>query len=728
MIEKPIRKYQKQKDYQKHKILRRIKKRNQRRKEAASKIAERALRKKLKLPAFEGGKDEDQLLIGGYVAPELVVTPEGNTFRTTESGQPAVSTGALLEAGIPIRRKSKELKNNQKLQGHDEYLAQQAKVDEKVNKTTPSAEQLFNIATVGGFNNLSPTQWARRVYDTGQLINGNMSLNEYMNKLYFGNNGIASNEYARKHPYRAMAANLVGDIATFGTSSALLKMPSWYRAMQAENQMAQDIVANNWRNITSNATTRSDYIPIGDNKYWFSSIPADENYAYRIMEQAEVDDLMAGNELRTASSNPKLEAIREQQKAALKEKRFSLFKSGQEHGGRKQFAKGEPWGTNNAGTTVTHGEKNYLAMPGHNLPWYGGRHNKVTRGQVSFEDAPFGSHIDLLTEDGLSGVNPSKINNSFIFSPESGGYIRKNVISPQDKPSTISWEEAVKSPQITPENAASMTPEQWTIAQDAAIARGDIAEAQRLRDLHFQVSAPNTVTSVNGQPLQLYHGTNNTFNAFDLSKYGKTDAGTFGRGVYTTPVKEYAELYGENNMPLYMKLDNPRDYRNYSIGDLIAEKIAFGDDFATGIGIDGVIGRPSWKGFKGLEEYVSHNPKNIKSSFPITYDDKGVRIPLGERDNFNINDIRYGLIPFGTGLTGYGLYNNVTDPINLSYNKGKDPIRIKPSKRGTFTAAAKKRGMGVQQFASKVLKNPSNYSLAMRKKAQFAKNATKFKH
>jgi hypothetical protein len=44
------------------------------------------LRKKLKLPAFEGGKDEDELLIGGYVAPELVVTPEGNAFRTTESG------------------------------------------------------------------------------------------------------------------------------------------------------------------------------------------------------------------------------------------------------------------------------------------------------------------------------------------------------------------------------------------------------------------------------------------------------------------------------------------------------------------------------------------------------------------------------------------------------------------------------------------------------------------
>lgn len=233
-----------------------------------------------------------------------------------------------------------------------------------------------------------------------------------------------------------------------------------------------------------------------------------------------------------------------------------------------------------------------------------------------------------------------------------------NIYPKRLKPSTIEWKDAARTPQITADNAANITPEQWTIAQDLAIAKGDMNEAQRLRDLHFMIKAPNTFASINGKPLQLYHGTNNDFNAFDLSKYGSTDGGTFGRGVYTTPVQEYAQLYGKNNMPLYMKLDNPRDYREYSIGDLIAEKLAFGEDFSTGNGIDGVIGRPSWKGFKGLKEYVSHNPKNIKSSKAVTYDNKGVRIPLGKRDNFKLNDIRYGLIPFGVGLTGYGLFNN----------------------------------------------------------------------
>lgn len=53
-------------------------------------------------------------------------------------------------------------------------------------------------------------------------------------------------------------------------------------------------------------------------------------------------------------------------------------------------------------------------------------------------------------------------------------------------------------------------------------------------------------------------------------------------------------------------------------------------------------------------------------------------------------------------------------------------IHIKPSKRGTFTAAAKRHHMSVQEFARKVLNNRANYSAAMVKKANFARNASKW--
>lgn len=79
------------------------------------------------------------------------------------------------------------------------------------------------------------------------------------------------------------------------------------------------------------------------------------------------------------------------------------------------------------------------------------------------------------------------------------------------------------------------------------------------------------------------------------------------------------------------------------------------------------------------------------------------------------NSLKYlpSVIPFAIGAK------------SNDYNSGKD-IYIKPSKRGTFTKAAKQHGMSVQGFANRVLRNPSKYSAAMRKKANFARNASKW--
>ena len=71
-------------------------------------------------------------------------------------------------------------------------------------------------------------------------------------------------------------------------------------------------------------------------------------------------------------------------------------------------------------------------------------------------------------------------------------------------------------------------------------------------------------------------------------------------------------------------------------------------------------------------------------------------------------------------------YTGVMSPFGNQFKDGG--IYIKPSKRVTFTAAAKKRGMGVQEFASKVLANKEDYSPAMVKKANFARNARKWHH
>ena len=94
---------------------------------------------------------------------------------------------------------------------------------------------------------------------------------------------------------------------------------------------------------------------------------------------------------------------------------------------------------------------------------------------------------------------------------------------------------------------------------------------------------------------------------------------------------------------------------------------------------------------------------------------------------YKYNGITFGDVrPQNAGIDKNGNLG-FFDLLIHNYNSGKD-IRIKKSKRGTFTKAAKQHGMSVQGFANKVLKNPSKYSSAMRKKANFAHNAASWKH
>jgi hypothetical protein len=55
-------------------------------------------------------------------------------------------------------------------------------------------------------------------------------------------------------------------------------------------------------------------------------------------------------------------------------------------------------------------------------------------------------------------------------------------------------------------------------------------------------------------------------------------------------------------------------------------------------------------------------------------------------------------------------------------------IHINPKNKGKFTESANRAGMGVQEFASHVLANKEDYSSTQVKRANFARNAAKWKH
>lgn len=71
--------------------------------------------------------------------------------------------------------------------------------------------------------------------------------------------------------------------------------------------------------------------------------------------------------------------------------------------------------------------------------------------------------------------------------------------------------------------------------------------------------------------------------------------------------------------------------------------------------------------------------------------------------------------------------NNIYDNLYGNFKSKGGSIHIDPSKKGTFTAAATKHHKSVQEFASQVLANKENYSSSMVKKANFARNASKWK-
>ena len=125
-------------------------------------------------------------------------------------------------------------------------------------------------------------------------------------------------------------------------------------------------------------------------------------------------------------------------------------------------------------------------------------------------------------------------------------------------------------------------------------------------------------------------------------------------------------------------------------------------------------------------EYVSYydlwDMAPTKNSGGNNDESMGIGKPINIYDRVYLDDF-YGVPNEYRG--GYYIPEVI---VKGSRKKHKDggSIHIVPSKRGTFTAAATKHGMGVQEFAAKVLRNKNSYSSAMIKKANFTRNASKW--
>lgn len=131
---------------------------------------------------------------------------------------------------------------------------------------------------------------------------------------------------------------------------------------------------------------------------------------------------------------------------------------------------------------------------------------------------------------------------------------------------------------------------------------------------------PNSVSKVvdeNGEPLVVYHGTNNKWNILDTEMFGKnTDEGYYGKGLYLSSVENKAAQYG-NIMKLFVNIKNPLRAGtdpNISMKEAI-KNVELAENFNRGIDnteeYDGVL----YSGAEGrYEEIVAPTPNQIKSA------------------------------------------------------------------------------------------------------------------
>lgn len=127
-----------------------------------------------------------------------------------------------------------------------------------------------------------------------------------------------------------------------------------------------------------------------------------------------------------------------------------------------------------------------------------------------------------------------------------------------------------------------------------------------------------------------------------------------------------------------------------------------------------------WGDFSNLD-YVSKNQVGKDGWFSNKVGKKTRQL------NSQIDDANYNAFQsFGNAVEAVDALNDFNLAASYAADGGK--IHIKKKNRGKFTESAERAGMGVQEFARHILSNKEDYSPTQVKRANFARNASKWKH
>lgn len=890
-MDTPVRKYQKQKDYQRHKLFRKMKRRRKAAIEQAKDAPMKPLRRKFKIPKFEGGKDDK---------PNVFQLPDG-TFVNSHNEPLDV----LDYAGV-------------------EDPTKWTYVDKKGNRYTPKATRTLTKGELFTQRQIENEQNTRPFEFTPYIEGANEGAAAASLMMGFPFNMAGSAYYTAKASRDAYDRNYLGGVlnglgavtpAGSGIYDRIKLAIENYRQplKKLESPVIRTVQDNGKIRLSLPTHTDSNprqfvLEPQGDNKFYVhmrtwdgDHVPANlSNEDKQTLFQALYDELPDGAEILFPKSGPGYYGTRGTVAGLQRLARDFRFTPGTkgtlqylDKDGKTvktyegtSFIKTPRITAENAANITPETIRLYHGSPvrfntfSANFIGSGEGGSKVMRGinlwpeekignapklaNIKSPDAPMhlgvsstplggelnptvydvlGKDLNLykaaprevkslkqedLVKQGYDGVQtpnqvtvfPESIHKLSIDKQSS---IEDFVMSHPEVERWTPWTTDMQKMQniIDMSRMSKYTPEQWTAAQDMAIRRGDMAEAQRLRDLHFRAKATNTkAINADGSPTRTYHtvadeydpsftefnpdieGTHSAIYTGDdpfmsgtyaskivseaerdhiiestrlreLAKYSKYKDDKTNKKlsdlykVYTDKKKARKQILAdhpwlsneaqkERQKQLYVNLQNPVtinnngsgwnhinlsdlpedvwknmkvDIRNGYLSDSYSTRSLEAAQMATG-NYDGSIvsnvldygGRKGYLSeFKPGTVYQVNNPENLKSADAVTYADDGTRIPLGSRDNFNVNDIRYGLLAPLAGGTALLGYNSLGQPVD-TYKHGKDSgIHINPKNRGKFNALKKRTGKTTEQLTHS--KNPLT-----RKRAIFALNSKKWKH
>lgn len=236
-------------------------------------------------------------------------------------------------------------------------------------------------------------------------------------------------------------------------------------------------------------------------------------------------------------------------------------------------------------------------------------------------------------------------------------------------------------------------------------------------DWQKEPKSASKVVDENGKPLVVYHGTDAKFTAFDISKFGKTDMGSVGKGFYFGKNESLAKRHGNNVMPVYLDIKNPiivngsADIRTqmlaFSFGrNSVAEVMEAADKFGVELpqealdlitedfiseanSHDGVIADG--------DEFVVKEPTQIKSAVDNNGDFDGSNPDIRFRERTEFDDGEVIDIVGNRGSQDFSL----ADSTMPSYRTKEELLHAFQEKHPAYAAVLTADGNGIEVTAWK---------------------------